>query len=575
MNQIMKSEFTVLDPLPIGKGWSSREAYMRTKNQAESITEPKDLSLELHAEVVAFKSETPIAQLPKSMPSMNSGVGDAKGIGDTYTQPDATVASKTLIAPTALPPSMPTSTPVLRLVTSQSGGPDFDESSCRLVVDSTENAPAAASPIPSSGTESFENALQGVVEAMNEQYVWLTGPLTVYRINHGDTVPADALRSHYANTSVMIHSSGTGKRVSYFEAWRSSPMRHERVDFDFVPGGPTVVKNHINLWKSWGAEPVSGNIEPWIELLDYVFGTSSTERKWAEQWMAYPIQNPGVKLNTAMVIWSVRQGVGKSLLGETVGLLYGKHFKTISAQELHSQYNGWAQDALFILGEENSGADRRADANKLKQLITGKTVFVNEKYRVARERMNRMNFLFTSNHSDAFHLELHDRRFFVWSIDAAPKDGAFYDRFVKWRDSADGLSALMQHLKQVDLDGFNPHGHAPVTKAKVEMVEYSKTDLERWLSDTIVDEFIDASLGKEIVSLQDLVDLYHGASGSSRTNTTAMGKALRRHCNYVNRRISSPKGRPVVVALRRSEFWDKQDNEAWTREYTKPSGVLL
>lgn len=129
-----------------------------------------------------------------------------------------------------------------------------------------------------------------------------------------------------------------------------SPKRREHIDLDFVPGGPQIVNNHVNLWKAWGASPLPGDVTLWEQMLDYVFGAATPERKWAEKWFACPIQQPGIKLNTAMVIWSVRQGVGKSLLAETVGRLYAKHFKTISAMELHSQYNGWAQDSRWGAG---------------------------------------------------------------------------------------------------------------------------------------------------------------------------------------------------------------------------------
>lgn len=73
-----------------------------------------------------------------------------------------------------------------------------------------------------------------------------------------------------------------------------------------------------------------------------------------------------------------------------------------------------------MLGEENSSVDHRAVANRLRHLITGTTIFVNEKYVPAMEMRNRINFLFTSNHADAFHIDDHDRRLFVWEV-VAPK----------------------------------------------------------------------------------------------------------------------------------------------------------
>ena len=185
-----------------------------------------------------------------------------------------------------------------------------------------------------------------------------------------------------------------------------------------------------------------GDVSPWTSLIDHLFSGKQEPRKWFEQWLAYPIQHPGTKLNTAAVLWSARQGAGKTMVGETVGKLYDSHFKTISAVELHGAYNNWTKACQFVLGEENASSDHRADSNKPKHLITGSTIVVNEKYQPSFELKNVMNFLFTSNHPDAFHLEDHDRRFFVWEIKADRLPDDFYSRFVDWRDNQGGLTAL-------------------------------------------------------------------------------------------------------------------------------------
>jgi hypothetical protein len=422
--------------------------------------------------------------------------------------------------------------------------------------------------------ELAETDVDRIVAAMNEKYVWLTAPLCIYRVAEGDVCSKDALRGQYAGTKVMVPIGDTLKMRTQFDAWYSSPNRREHIDLGFFPGDLPVVDNHVNLWKKWGAEPIAGDLAPWVEMLDHVFGAGTPERRWAEQWFACPLQNPGIKLKTAMVLWSIGQGVGKSLLADTVGKLYGKHFKTISSSELHSLYNGWAQDSLFILGEENSGSDRRSDANRIKHLVTGDTQFVNEKYRVAKECRNQMNIVFTSNHPDALHVEDRDRRYFIWSIDAAPKPTDFYERFVNWRGSPSGLPALMHHLRNLDMTGFERHGNAPSTNAKVEMVEFSKTDLERWLTDAVSDESISGRFRKELITIDSLVTLYHCDASGNRSNTTAMAKALRRQGSYASRRVSIGRRRHNIVSLRNHEHWRRQDNLAWVAEYNKPSALL-
>lgn len=418
-------------------------------------------------------------------------------------------------------------------------------------------------------TRLSEVELEKIITAMNRSYAFLHDSSRVVRLEDRSIQTKEMMRDRYSNAIVLDDAGDRARRVTHYQAWNESPNRREHIGFTFQPGQGLIVDNHVNMWTGWGTTPAAGDVKPWSDMLDYLFGVGTEGRQWIEKWIAYPLQYPGTKLSTAVVIWSSRQGVGKSLLGETVGRLYGNHAKTITATELHDKNNSWAEDALFVLGEENSGSDRRADSNRLKHLITGDMMFVHEKYQVAREAPNLLNFMFTSNHPDAFHLEIHDRRFFVWSINAQPKSADFYKDFVGWRDSPAGLAALMAHLLAVDLTGFDPFGHAPLTNAKIEMVEQSKTEIERWITDALTDDYIDNHLGAEIVSLNELVARFHNEVGNGKTNTTALGKALRRQCAYEQNRVSMGKDRLNVISLRRHEYWRDQDKTDWSAEYLK------
>ena len=49
---------------------------------------------------------------------------------------------------------------------------------------------------------------------------------------------------------------------------------------------------------------------------------ASTLYKWLLQWMAYPLQNPGAKMGSAVVMHGP-QGTGKSLIFTTLAEIYG------------------------------------------------------------------------------------------------------------------------------------------------------------------------------------------------------------------------------------------------------------
>lgn len=405
------------------------------------------------------------------------------------------------------------------------------------------------------------------VDMLNKDYVFLKRRSLIVRLDDGAIVSKEQMRDLYAGTLVASGEDGAYRKKTAFNVWFNSPKRYQLDDFIMAPGEGPTYNNCLNLWRGWGAEPSEGDVTPWYDLVNHLFGA---EAKHFEQWVAYPLQFPGTKLTTATVIWSTQQGIGKSLIGATICRLYGSHHATtISARELHDDYNGWAKNSLFVVGEENSSSDRRSDSNRLKNMITGETHHIHEKYQPAFEIKNLTNFIFTSNHPDAFHVDNDDRRLFIVSANVQPKSREFYDKYVTWMNSKEGLAALMYHLMHLDLTGFNPHGHAPHTAAKAEMIDLSKTDVERFAADVFTDDFVDNVIHAEIISLDELTERFNNTTKGPRSNPTAMAKALRRCVGYVRNRISTSTGRKMLISVRNHGFWATADKSVWADEYEK------
>jgi hypothetical protein len=202
-------------------------------------------------------------------------------------------------------------------------------------------------------------------------------------------------------------------------------------------------------------------------------------------------------------------------------------------------------------------------------MITGATHHIHEKYQPAIELQNLTNFLFTSNHPDAFHVENEDRRLFIVSANVPPKPREFYDSYAKWMNSEEGPAALMDYLMHLDLTGFNPYGHSPHTAARAEMIEMSRTDVERFAADVFTDDFVDNVIHAEIISLDELTDRFNSSTKGQRSNPTAMAKALRRCAAYTRNRVSTISGRKMLISIRRHEFWIAADKTEWAAEYDK------
>jgi hypothetical protein len=87
--------------------------------------------------------------------------------------------------------------------------------------------------------------------------------------------------------------------------------------------------------------------------------------------------------------------------------IYGHNFIKIKSKDLYDTW--WAENRQFVLGDEISGSDKRAEADMMKAMITQEEVNINIKYIPQFSIPDCVNYYFTSNHADALFLEDEDR----------------------------------------------------------------------------------------------------------------------------------------------------------------------
>lgn len=340
-----------------------------------------------------------------------------------------------------------------------------------------------------------EWAKSAALRKFNEEVLLVRDPgfilvrATEQKMNRQDFIGLHYADRKYRKASPTEKDPARVVEASVPEDWLEWQGRSTVARITYAPGKPQITdQNEYNMWRGWGAEPIRGSIAPWNKLLDYIFkDMHSDHRKWFEQWCAYPIQHPGVKLNTDVVMWSVAQGTGKTLLGYTLGRIYGTNYTEISDEDLDEAFNDWAMHKQFVLGDEitgSSGREKRQLGNKLKGMVTRQVLKIKQKYLATYSIPDCINYMFTSNHSDVISLENTDRRHFVVEIKGEPMAAAWYSGvYDPWYKSKKGIDALMWHMKHVDLAGFNPMAPAPMTEAKQAMMADSMSEMAAWLHD--------------------------------------------------------------------------------------------
>lgn len=407
---------------------------------------------------------------------------------------------------------------------------------------------------------------------LNRRYVYVADPgLIIDQTTQAKHKPG-ALKEHLASALTvsvkeLVEGGVKYKRASAGAEWLKWPLRTSVSKVTYMPGQSRFVTNgltYYNTWDGWKVQPKAGDVKPFIKLLEHLFkGAEPGAMEWFVRWLAYPLKYPGTKMFSSAVIHGRRHGTGKSLVGYTLAEIYGKNFTEIKQDDLHTNFNEWAENKQFVMGDDVTGSNKRQDNDVLKKLITQKMVRVNPKYVPSYEVPDCINYYFSSNHADAFFLEDDDRRFFIHEVKTVPLDDDFYMDYGLWLDSVGG-AAVFDYLLKIDLGDFNPNSRAFMTSAKQRMIADVRSDLGSWVRHLLEDPDTVLKVGdilvkKDLFTNKELLQFY---DPTGRTGTTAngLGRELRRAgATQVldGKPVRTSEGQDRFYAIRRPLEWEQ------------------
>lgn len=365
---------------------------------------------------------------------------------------------------------------------------------------------------------------------INDEVIYVEDPGLVVVESTGQKMAPSQFKEHskwatanYACRSLTKDGDLIVKKEPAGPAWIRWPLRRSARAVTYAPGQARITDNNeFNQWPGWAVAPKKGDITPFLDLINFLFTDADKGAKeWFFDWLAFPLQNPGVKMYSGVLIWGPVHGTGKSLIGYTMGEIYGKNFKEITDEDLEGGYTSWAENKQFCMGDEITGTDNRQFANMLKRLVTQRTMTINIKFVPQYTVPDCINYLFTSNHPDAFFLEDTDRRTMVTEVTAdAPLPQSFYTSYAEWLWKKGGAAALMHWLLERKFtknpgtgEVFNPAAHAFSTRAKDRMALSSKGELAAWVHELKshpdqVLMFGQVRYARDLFTSKELVDIY-------------------------------------------------------------------
>ena len=322
------------------------------------------------------------------------------------------------------------------------------------------------------------------------RYVHLEGTLESWDTHHRERVKNAAIREAFPNQ---------------YEIWFKSPHRRmiHNTDLVFDPTNsakPNQINRFTGLEIVAAVDPEAPEMlmnqkdaylkcQSFIDLLRHLCAGENDAFGWLIRWLAYPLQNKGAKMATSILMHGNIHGAGKSLFfGGIVEKIYTKYHKTLDQRDLESQYNDWADEVLFLLFEEiANNKTKHGMMGFIKHLITGSKLSIHQKFLSSMQQANHMNTVFLSNHTQPLPIEENDRRFLVlYPKSIVPQD--LLDRVVRDIESSDVIEAFYTALLQIDLTGFNAHTKPPMTRAKREIIEYTRPGYDTFITQWIAGE---------------------------------------------------------------------------------------
>lgn len=300
-----------------------------------------------------------------------------------------------------------------------------------------------------------------------------------FAYQYGSDIAWDTLARMPIKISHLRHTFGNDEVRVWMNSERRRVIMPEQVVFD---PAQTCAPECVNLFGGLDMKPAAGDCAPVLELLDHLCDHDETVSEWILDWIAWQVQHLGFKMPTAIIMHG-DEGSGKNLFWEgAVMPIFGDYAAIVGQAELESKYNAWLSRRVFIVGDEVlSRHEMRNLKGKLKSMISGKLVQIEDKFMPLRMEANHVNMVFLSNELQPNALDASDRRYMVvWT--PPKRDRAWYQDISDWL-AAGGRERFMGWLLARDLSAFDPYAPPPSTQAKRDLIDLGRPNPERfWLA---------------------------------------------------------------------------------------------
>lgn len=298
---------------------------------------------------------------------------------------------------------------------------------------------------------------------------------------------APEFRLALTNKKIKVQvPDGESKRMSLASRWLN---RRERYTYDGLifndKKEEVSEEDEINLWRGYGVDEHEAD---WSLMRDHIRNIIANGDEASDdyiiRWLAWAVQNPTSHAGVAMVLMSKEHGTGKGTLGHAMRNMFGNHgLHLTNRNHVVGKFNAHFMQIGFLFCDEVLWPGNKQDEGILKGLISEQTLAIEPKGLNLFQMPNSLKVLLASNQDWVIPAVEDERRYAVFTVNPSRKqDPDYFGSLHRQLYKEGGISGMLYDLRQMDLDGWQPHHNIPQTSALAGQKMESAPPQIKWLA---------------------------------------------------------------------------------------------
>lgn len=276
------------------------------------------------------------------------------------------------------------------------------------------------------------------------------------------------------------------------DIWHKHPNKRRFEGITYDANTNNIPNNCFNLWlpprvvleNKVPNECDQSQIELWLKHIKQVFAANDEQLyQFIINWIAYPIQHPGVKIPNALVMTS-GQGTGKTLFwSEFIGqLMYGDNYAFIdNIQSMIGQFNSMSCMKQLVVADELESFGGYQGSAQLKGLIGNTKCKWESKGMNAVTIPNFASYVFLSNCKSPVLIEQTDRHYTLCELNETFREDREYFQALTKYLTIESAGHFYKYLMELDLSDFD-YRSPYTTEAKKNLIHENTPSIIKFVN---------------------------------------------------------------------------------------------